>query len=132
MARWASIGALMNRNEILATPSMPAIAPSYPRGAFRFVRREYLIVTYETDEDAVRRALPEPLQPAPGALAYYEWMKMPDASGFGDYQESGCGVLATLMASPAISQCRCTWMTNHRSPAAGRSGDFQKNTGRRD
>ena len=86
----------MTRDEILATPSMPAFAPSYPHGPFRFIRREYLIITYETDPEAIRHALPELLEPAPGNLAYYEWMKMPDASGFGDYEESGTGVLATL------------------------------------
>lgn len=90
----------MTRDDILATPSMPAFAPSYPHGPFRFIRREYLIITYETDPDALRAALPEPLEPAPGNLAYYEWMKMPDASGFGDYEESGTGVLATLNGEP--------------------------------
>lgn len=90
----------MTRDEILKVPSMPAIAPSYPHGPFRFVRREYLIVTYETDADALRAALPEPLQPAEGNLAYYEWMKMPDASGFGDYEESGTGVHATFQGEP--------------------------------
>ncbi len=90
----------MTRDEILNTPSMPAIAPSYPHGPFRFVRREYLIVTYETDADALRAALPEPLEPAAGNLAYYEWMKMPDASGFGDYEESGTGVRAMWNGEP--------------------------------
>lgn len=84
----------MTRDEILGAPSMPAFAPSYPHGPFRFVRREYLIVTYETEPDAIRAALPEPVQPAPGNLAYYEQMKMPDASGFGDYEESGTGIQA--------------------------------------
>jgi acetoacetate decarboxylase len=90
----------MTRDEILDVASMPAFAPSYPRGPFRFVRREYLIITYETDPEAIRAALPEPLEPAPGHLAYYEWMKMPDASGFGDYEESGTGLLALYKGEP--------------------------------
>ena len=44
----------VTRDEILETPSMPAFSPSYPRGPYRFLRREYLIVTYETDADAIR------------------------------------------------------------------------------
>ena len=36
-----------------AAPSMPVFSPSYPRGPFRFIRREYLIVTYETEPDAI-------------------------------------------------------------------------------
>ncbi|KQP52407.1 acetoacetate decarboxylase [Methylobacterium sp. Leaf111] len=90
----------MTRDEILETPSMPAFSPSYPRGPFRFLRREYLIVTYETDADALRRALPEPLEPHPDNRVYYEWMKMPDSSGFGDYEESGSGALATFDGEP--------------------------------
>ncbi|WP_407523934.1 acetoacetate decarboxylase [Methylobacterium oryzisoli] len=90
----------MTRDEILRGPSMPVFSPSYPRGPFRFIRREYLIITYETDPEALRAALPEPLEPAPGNLAYYEWMKMPDSSGFGDYEESGTGVVATYQGKP--------------------------------
>lgn len=90
----------MTRDEILQSPSMPTFAPSYPHGPFRFVRREYLIITYETDPDILRAALPEPLEPAPGNLAYYEWMKMPDAWGFGDYQESGTGIHALWQGEP--------------------------------
>ena len=90
----------MTRDEILNAPSMPVFAPSYPHGPFHFLRREYLIVTYETEPDALREALPEPLEAAPGNIAYYEWMKMPDASGFGDYEESGSGILAAFKGEP--------------------------------
>ena len=79
----------MNSEEILNTSGMPAAAPSYPKGPYRFVNREYFIITYESDPAAIRRALPEPLQPAPGNLIAYEFIKMPDSSGFGDYMESG-------------------------------------------
>lgn len=79
----------MNRNEILGTPSMPAASPSYPFGPYRFVDREYFIISYQSDPEAVRAALPEPLEPTPESLVYYEWIRMPDSSGFGDYTESG-------------------------------------------
>jgi len=90
----------VKREDVLNAPSMPAFSPSYPRGPYRFVKREYLIVTYETEPAAIEAALPEPLEPAPGNLAYYEWMKMPDATGFGDYEESGAGILATFRGEP--------------------------------
>jgi acetoacetate decarboxylase len=90
----------MTRNEILSSPSMPASAPSYQRGPFVFRRREYLIITYESFPGAIRQVLPEPLEAAPGNLAYYEWIKMPDSSGFGDYQESGSGVHALWRGEP--------------------------------
>ncbi|MCK8784803.1 acetoacetate decarboxylase [Roseomonas sp. NAR14] len=92
----------MTRDEILKASSMPAFSPSYPHGPYRFVGREYLIVTYETDPAALRAALPEPLEPAPGNLAFYEWMKMPDSSGFGDYEESGSGIHALYKGEPCL------------------------------
>ena len=119
----------MTRDEILKAPSMSAFAPSYPHGPFRFVRREYLIIAYETDANAIRAALPEPLEPAAGALAFYEWMKMPDASGFGDYQESGTGIYATFKGEPCNFQYKCTLMRSRPSPAAERSGASQRSTG---
>ena len=79
----------MNKKDILSLPSMPAASPSYPRGPYRFVNREYFIVVYETDRDALRAAVPEPLAPHKDNLVYYEWIRMPDSSGFGDYTESG-------------------------------------------
>lgn len=54
----------------------------------RFINREYLIITYETDREAIDIALPEGLK-APEPLVKYEFMKMPDSSGFGSFQESG-------------------------------------------
>jgi acetoacetate decarboxylase len=79
----------MNREEILNTPSMPLASPSYPHGPYRFVNREYFIVVYESDPAAIRAAVPEPLEPGPENLVYYEWICMPDSSGFGDYTETG-------------------------------------------
>lgn len=90
----------MNRDEILKAPSMPVFSPSYPHPPNRFIKREYLIITYETDPEVIRAALPEPLEPAPGNLVFYEWMKMPDSSGFGDYEESGTGIRALYKDEP--------------------------------
>lgn len=79
----------MNRDQILALPSMPAAGPSYPRPPFRFVDREYMIIAYESDPGAIRAQVPEPLVPDASNQVYYEWIRMPDSSGFGDYTESG-------------------------------------------
>ena len=79
----------MNREQILDSASMPVASPSYPRGPYRFINREYFIVTYETDPAAIRAALPEPLQPDGSNTVLYEFIRMPDSTGFGDYTESG-------------------------------------------
>ena len=90
----------MNRDEILKKPSMPIAGPSYPKGPYRFVNREYMIIVYESDPEAVRHAVPEPLEPEVGNLVYYEWIKMPDSSGFGDYTESGIVIPCRYQGEP--------------------------------
>ena len=34
--------------------AMPVHNPAYPRPPFRFINREYFIISYETDMDALR------------------------------------------------------------------------------
>jgi acetoacetate decarboxylase len=76
-------------SEIIQLPAMPLASPSYPRGPYRFVDREYLIITYESEPSAIREALPEPLAPDGSNTVLYEFIRMPDSAGFGDYTESG-------------------------------------------
>jgi len=42
--------------------AMPLTSPAYPKGPYRFVDREYLIITYRTDPDKLRSVVPEPLE----------------------------------------------------------------------
>jgi acetoacetate decarboxylase len=44
----------MRKEDVLKLPSMPAAGPSYPAGPYRFVNREYMVITYETDALALR------------------------------------------------------------------------------
>ena len=74
---------------------MPLASPSYPKGPYRFIDREYLIITYESDSAAIRAQLPEPLEPDGSNTVLYEFIKMPDSSGFGSYTESGIVIPAT-------------------------------------
>lgn len=68
--------------------SMPLTNPSYPRGPYRFVDREFLIITYRTDIEALRAVVPAPLQ-VTEPIVKFEFIRMPDSTGFGDYTESG-------------------------------------------
>ena len=78
----------MNKNEILSLPGMPPGNPSYPIGPYRFVDRQYFNVLYESDPDAIRAMVPEPLEPDGSGTVVYEWIDVPDSSGFGAYQKS--------------------------------------------
>jgi acetoacetate decarboxylase len=90
----------MKVEDITGLPSMPLAAPSYPRGPYRFIDREYLIVTYKSDPDAIRAALPAPLQPDGTDKVLYEFIRMPDSAGFGDYTESGVVIPAVFGSTP--------------------------------
>ncbi|NRA73451.1 MAG: acetoacetate decarboxylase [Rickettsiales bacterium] len=79
----------MKKEDILNTASMPLCSPSYPKGPYRFIDREYFIITYESDPNIIREQLPEPLEPDGSNTVLYEFIKMPDSSGFGNYTESG-------------------------------------------
>jgi acetoacetate decarboxylase len=68
--------------------AVPLTQPAYPRGPYRFVDREYFIITYRTDPEKLRTLVPEPLQ-IEAPLVRYEFIRMPDSTGFGDYTESG-------------------------------------------
>ena len=68
--------------------AMPLTNPSFPRGPYRFFDREYLIVTYRTDPEALRAVVPEPLEIVEPVVKC-EFIRMPDSTGFGDYTESG-------------------------------------------
>lgn len=68
--------------------AMPLTSPAFPPGPYRFVDREYLIITYRTNPDALQAVLPEPLT-FDEPLVKYEFIRMPNSTGFGDYTESG-------------------------------------------
>jgi len=80
--------------------AMPLTSPAFPPGPYRFKNREYMVITYRTDPAALRAVVPEPLQiagdGAGGAIVKYEFIRMPDSTGFGDYTESGQVIPVTL------------------------------------
>jgi acetoacetate decarboxylase len=78
----------MKIHEVKNCFAMPITSPSFAPGPYQFRNREFLIIEYETDMDAVRAVVPEPLEPLRSTVKY-EFIKMPDSDGFGSYQESG-------------------------------------------
>lgn len=87
---------MMNRNDVRKQAfAMPLTNPSYPRGPYRFINREFLTITYRTDMEVLRKLVPEPLE-IPEPIVKYEFIRMPDSTGFGDYTESGQVIPVTL------------------------------------
>ena len=79
----------MNQNDVRSRAlAMPLTSPAYPPGPYRFINREFLIITYRTDPEKLRAVVPEPLE-VTEPLVKYEFIRMPDSTGFGDYTETG-------------------------------------------
>ena len=68
--------------------AMPLNNPAYPPPPYRFYNREFVIITYRTDIEKLRALVPAPLEVIGDTVAY-EFIRMPDSTGFGDYTETG-------------------------------------------
>ena len=98
--------------------AMPLTSPAYPPGPYRFVDREYLIITYRTDEAKLRALVPEPLE-ITEPLVKYEFIRMPDSTGFGDYTETG-QVIPVSLDGRRGSYTHCMLLDDEGPIAAGR------------
>jgi acetoacetate decarboxylase len=85
----------MTEEEVRAAFTMPPASPLYPRPPLRFIDREFIIITYRTDPDALARVVPAPLKVA-DPIVKFEFIKMPDSGGLGSYTESGQVIPVTL------------------------------------
>ena len=98
--------------------AMPLTNPAYPPGPYRFVNREYLIITYRTDPAKLRSVVPAPLElDEREALVKYEFIRMPDSNGFGDYTESG-QVIPVSFRGRRGGYTHCMFL-NDEGPIAG-------------
>ena len=98
--------------------AMPLTSPAYPIGPYRFVDREYLIITYRTDPEKLRAVVPEPLQ-IDEPLVKYEFIRMPDSTGFGDYTETG-QVIPVSFQGRKGGYTHCMFLDDHPPIAGGR------------
>src|SRR5438552_6309450 len=98
--------------------AMPLTSPAYPPGPYRFVNREFMIITYRTDPQKLRAVVPEPLQ-LDEPLVKYEFIRMPDSTGFGDYTESG-QVIPVSFQGRKGGYTHCMFLNDHPPIAGGR------------
>jgi acetoacetate decarboxylase len=98
--------------------AMPLTSPAFPVGPYRFIDREYLIITYRSDPVKLRALLPEPLELAE-PLVKYEFIRMPNSTGFGDYTESGQVIPATFQGRKG-GYTHCMFLNDHPPIAGGR------------
>ena len=109
----------MNEDEVRERAfAMPLTSPAFPMGPYRFVDREYLIITYRTDPAKLRALVPEPLEIAE-PLVKFEFIRMPDSTGFGDYTESGQVIPVTFQGRQG-GYTHCMFLDDHPPIAGGR------------
>ncbi len=109
----------MKENDVLKNAfAMPLTNPAYPPGPYRFIDREFLVITYRTEMDALRRVVPEPLE-VTEPFVKYEFIRMPDSSGFGDYTESG-QVIPVSFEGKHGGYTHCMFLNDYPPIAGGR------------
>ena len=108
----------MNEDEVRQLFCNPPLGPSYGRADLRFVNREFMVITYETDPEVLRRVVPEPLEPAEPVVKY-EFIRMPDSQGLGDYTESGQVIPVRFEGKPG-TYVHSMFLDNHPAIAGGR------------
>jgi len=79
--------------------AMPLNDPAYPKPPYRFYNRGFVVITYRTDPNVLRAVVPERPEVVGDAVAY-EFIRMPDSTGFGDYTETG-QVIPVRFTTPA-------------------------------
>lgn len=109
----------MKISEIKKAPSMPLASPSFPGGPYHFFNREYFIVEYISSPEAIQEAVPEPLLPDGSNTVLYEFIKMPDSTGFGNYTESGIVIPCTHQGE-AVNFVAQMYLDCHPPIAGGR------------
>jgi acetoacetate decarboxylase len=108
----------MDEQTVRKAFGMPAGNPAFPMGPYRFTRREYMIITYRTDRAALEKVVPKPLEIADDVVKY-EFIRMPDSTGFGDYTESGQVIPVTFNGVHG-GYTHAMYLTDHPPIAGGR------------
>ncbi len=98
--------------------AMPINSPAFPPGPYRFVDREFLVISYRSDPDALRALIPAPLQLL-DPVVKFEFINMPDSTGFGHYCEAG-QVIPVSLDGVAGSYVLSMYLNDHPPIAGGR------------
>ncbi|MDB5483766.1 MAG: Acetoacetate decarboxylase, partial [Caulobacteraceae bacterium] len=109
----------MTEDEVRRTAfAMPLTSPAYSRPPFRFVDREFIIITYRTDPAALAAVAPAPLLTTEPVVKF-EFINMPDSSGLGSYTEAG-QVIPVTFRGQAGGYTHAMYLNSEAGIAAGR------------
>lgn len=118
----------MKASEVARRLATPLTAPAWAPVRSRFTDREYLNIVYRTDPEALRAAVPEPLE-FDEPLVRFEVMKMGDSTSFGPYTESG-QVIPVRFGDERGEYLHAMYLDNVAATVAGREiSAYPKSTG---
>jgi len=106
--------------------AMPLNNPSYPPGPYHFYDREYFVVEYLTDPNALRAVVPEPLE-ITDPIVKFEFIRLPDTTGFGDFTECGQMIPVSFRGEKGIYVHSMYLDDEAPIAAAARFGGFRRN-----
>ena len=108
----------MKASEVARRLATPLTAPAWAPVRARFTDREYLNIVYRTDPEALRAAVPEPLE-FDEPLVRFEIMKMGDSTSYGPYTESG-QVIPVRFGEERGEYLHAMYLDNVAATVAGR------------
>jgi len=118
-ARRRQTRAAMKIDDVRRTAySMPLTNPAFPPGPYRFFNREFFVISYRTDPEALAAVVPEPLEVI-DPIVKYEFIRMPDSTGFGDYTETG-QVIPVRFRGRKGGYSHCMFLNDEPPIAGGR------------
>jgi acetoacetate decarboxylase len=110
----------MNEQQVRETAfAMPLTSPAFPVGPYRFTNREYMIITYRTDPEKLQGSGAGTASTDDGDVVKYEFIRMPDSTGFGDYTETGQVIPVTFEGRKG-GYTHCMFLNDEPPIAGGR------------
>ena len=118
----------MNETEVRERAfAMPLTSPAFPIGPLPLLS---IANSWSSPTAPIRKAARGGARAARDRRrrwSTYEFIRMPNSTGFGDYTESGQVIPVSLRGPPrAATRTACSSTTTRRSPAAARSGAFPR------
>lgn len=77
---WGRVVNVASAHALVASPYKSAYVAA-KHGVAGFTKSVALIISDESDPEAIRSALPAPLQPDGSPIVMYEFIRMPDSAG---------------------------------------------------
>ena len=108
----------MKAEDVRRRLSTPLTGPAFPPMRPRFTDREYLNIVYRTDPEALRAAVPEPLEVGE-PLVRFEVMRMGDVTGYGPYTEAGQAIPVSFEGERG-EYLHAMYLDNFAATASGR------------